>query len=429
MLAARVAAGQCRRSSRRVPEVTFAARAIESRVRLGYTGHMVTYSPARIRALQPLFLAAYATWIAVAIGAWREAAAWPALGELPGLGSVPARAVATLAMLGFLAAFVARGLLPERAPGARPDTSLWLMAASALALLLAGPSGVTPVLLIVLSSVCATSLTSRAAWFAIGALNAAFLAILLLRWQARSWPQLFLVYGGFQLFAALSSGALRRAETMAAQLRAVNAELLATRSLLAETARDGERLRVSRELHDVAGHKLTALKLNLEVLGHDAALAARREFGVVRGLATELLDDVRSVVSSLRRDDGLDLREALARVAEPFPRPRVHLALDAQARASDAARAETLLRVAQEALTNAARHSRADNVWLTLAARDGALELVVEDDGDFVGDYACGHGLTGMRERVQESGGTLALGRGPRGGFRVAARVPQARAA
>src|SRR3546814_21174463 len=67
-----------------------------------------------------------------------------------------------------------------------------------------------------------------------------------------------------------------QAQAMSEELRAVNADLLATRELLAESARDNERLRLSRELHDIAGHKLTALKINLAALAREARDEAER---------------------------------------------------------------------------------------------------------------------------------------------------------
>ena len=89
-------------------------------------------------------------------------------------------------------------------------------------------------------------------------------------WQLRSPMISTLMHMSFQGFAALTAWFAYNAERTRDELAATNADLLATRSLLADSARDSERLRLSRELHDVAGHKLTALKINL------AALADRR---------------------------------------------------------------------------------------------------------------------------------------------------------
>lgn len=370
---------------------------------------------ARARYFGGLHLAAYATWAAVAFEVLQVAARWAPLGPLPGRGA------ALLLLLTFLAAFIAgTGDGPPR----RSLTSLAVMTMSALGLLLLGRSGTAPILLIILSATLAAALPWRQAITGLVGVNAALLAILLFHWRIPGPVTTFVAYAGFQAFAALVVLALARAESMAAELQQVNARLLATRSLLDQTARDAERLRVARELHDVAGHKLTALKLNLELLARDPALAPRRELAVSKQLAAGLLDDVRSVVSSLRRDQGIDLREALQRLADPFPHPRVHVDVVGDARVGTAAEAEVLLRAAQEGLTNAARHANAANVWLTLAARDQGIELVVEDDGPFEGAHAPGHGLTGMRERLQAAGGSLESGRGARGGFRLAARLP-----
>ncbi len=374
------------------------------------------------RAFSALNIAGYITLGAVAFGVWHDAQQWPDLGPFA------ARFVAIGLIAVFLGAFVFCTARDE-ASGAGKFGGIAVMILAAFALLLIGRSGTSAIVLIILAAVLTAALPPRAAWALLAAINAAFLAVLLLRWRLDSPFVAFLIYGGFQAFAALASGAVARAEAIAGELRQVNARLLATRSLLAESARDGERLRVSRELHDVAGHKLTALKLNLEALGRDATLGTRRELDVSRQLAAELLDDVRSVVSRLRHDDGFDLKDALSRLAEPFPRPRVHLHVADAARPTDAEQAEVLLRAAQEGLTNAARHARAENVWLSLDARGGALELVVEDDGVYAGTHRTGHGLTGMRERLESAGGTLSTGRREGGGFRLLARLPGGHAA
>lgn len=364
-------------------------------------------------------VAAYVTWAAVAWSVWHDAARWPAAWGLSG------RTVAVVLLGVFIAAFASI----TRAAGVRGrrHVATVLMVTALLALLAAGPSGTSPVLLIILAAVLFSGLPSRRASAVLIGVNAAFLLILLLRWEAGNAIVVLAIYGGFQAFASLTVHAAARAEAMADELSAVNARLLATQSLLVESARDGERLRVSRELHDVAGHKLTALKLNLEILSRDPALAPRRELDVARQMAAELLDDVRSVVSQLRSSDGLNLEQALARLIEPVPRPPIHLRVEPDARATDTESAETIVRAAQEGLTNALRHAAADNIWLTLTRRAGELELVIEDDGDYDGTYQPGHGLIGMRERLQAIGGELVAGRGARGGFRLLARMPGTR--
>jgi signal transduction histidine kinase len=204
----------------------------------------------------------------------------------------------------------------------------------------------------------------------------------------------------------------------------VNADLLATRALLADSARDAERLRVARELHDVAGHKLTAMKLNLRALAADPALAARNEVRIAQQLSSELLDDIRQVVQALRDTRGLDLHTALRALAAPMPRPALQLEIAPDATVNDPAVAETLLRIVQEALTNAARHADADTLFVQLSREDDALLLQIEDDGQRGVRLREGNGLSGMRERIAAAHGTLTLDTNPRGALRIAARIP-----
>jgi len=190
-------------------------------------------------------------------------------------------------------------------------------------------------------------------------------------------------------------------------MAAINAELIGTRTLLDASARDSERLRISRELHDVAGHKLTALKLNLKVLQRDPQIPPSAELQLSAELADELLQDIRAVVQQLRLHDGLPLHEALSALAAPFPRLELDLRLDAESARISVPEAEAVLRCVQEALTNAAKHSTAQRLTVILQ-RDGTLwKLDIRDDGDKLPEVRGGGGLRGMQERFESLGGTL----------------------
>src|SRR6185436_8690822 len=107
-------------------------------------------------------------------------------------------------------------------------------------------------------------------------------------------------YLGFQAFAMVTCHAITQAFEARDTAQQINAELLATRKLLGEAVRNEERLRLSRELHDVAGHKLTALKMQLALLQRQApAVAGALAEG--ERLAGELLSDIRGVVTALRQ--------------------------------------------------------------------------------------------------------------------------------
>ena len=116
---------------------------------------------------------------------------------------------------------------------------------------------------------------------------------------------------GISLFAFMSSVVALRQHTARDELRMVNSELHATQALLAENTRIAERVRIARELHDLVGHHLTALTLNLEVATHLANGKALEHVQQAHSLARLLLADVREVVSDMREDEQVDLATAL----------------------------------------------------------------------------------------------------------------------
>ena len=117
----------------------------------------------------------------------------------------------------------------------------------------------------------------------------------------------------------------------------------------------------------------------------------------------------------MRSDDGIDLGRALNSLAAPFRRPRVDIVLDPAVRVDSLELAQTIVRVVQEGITNAVRHADAEHTTVTLRRDGEQLRLDIADDGRATTPIRAGHGLTGMRERVEEHGGELHVERGPHG--------------
>jgi signal transduction histidine kinase len=351
-------------------------------------------------------------------------AAWAAVWLMEGLGvrgEAPWQVwTVRVALLGYLAALLTSVLLDSRLPRVADLALATIMAALALVATSVNPFGAAPILLVVAAAVFAANLEAK--WLApvLLLLNLGHLALLL---QTRNWGTalpMILAYASFQVFAVLLMRYARRTEAMAMDLRRVNAELLAARSLLEESAREGERLRLSRELHDVAGHKLTALKLNLRQLERGAAVIPAATLALV----DELLADLRGVVRQLRMHVGVDPSAAIAELAAALPQPQVALALSPSCRADSVAGAEALVRCAQEALTNAARHSRARQVRVELQPDGDTVCLTIADDGAGCAGFRPGLGLTGMGERLAEVGGGMSVETAPGAGWRLQAWVP-----
>jgi len=208
------------------------------------------------------------------------------------------------------------------------------------------------------------------------------------------------------------------------ELRKVNSELRATQALLADNTRIAERVRIARELHDLVGHHLTALTLNLEVATHLVEGKALEHVQQARSLAKLLLADVREVVSEMRLDDKVDLAAALRTLIDGTPQPHVHLDLPSELALTDPLRAQVLLRCAQEMITNSVRHAQADNLWISLRQDEAGLALTARDDGRGAEAVEAGNGLNGMAERLRQLGGELRIETKSGAGFALRAWVP-----
>jgi signal transduction histidine kinase len=215
-----------------------------------------------------------------------------------------------------------------------------------------------------------------------------------------------------------------QAEEREAQRR-LNSELRATRALLAESTRIAERMRIARDLHDLIGHHLTALSLNLEVASHLTNPQAAEHVLKAQATAKHLLSDVREVVSELRQDDAIDLTQALRSLVEGVPGLNVQLDTPPRFSVEDPRRAQVLLRCAQEIITNTARHAGARNLWLRFDyVNANLLELAARDDGRGATNFRPGNGLSGMRERLAEFGGSVMVDPALHQGFALTVRLP-----
>ena len=234
-----------------------------------------------------------------------------------------------------------------------------------------------------------------------------------------------LVYLGFSVLTFVTAVIAKQQAEAREEQRKLNAELRATRALLAESSRIAERMRIARELHDLVGHHLTALSLELEVTRHLVDARASRHVEVAQSTARQLLSDVRTVVSELRQDDAVDISTALRELAEGIPGLEVKLELPRRFTLDDPRRAEVVLRCVQEIITNVVRHARARRLWLRFElSEQGELLLEARDDGQGSDEVRAGNGLNGMRERLAEFGGRLKISTVADHGFSVNAWLP-----
>lgn len=201
-----------------------------------------------------------------------------------------------------------------------------------------------------------------------------------------------------------------------------------------QTVREDERGRLARDLHDELGALLTSAKFDAARLRSRLTTGAPEALPVLAHLVTMLDGGIalkRDIVEALRPSvlDTLGLVEALEILARDFAERSgvaVNRALDKVVLAPTAEL--VVYRLVQEAITNITKYARATQVWLTLAARDGRIEVTVRDDGvgfDSTAPLRSAYGLLGMRYRVEAERGTLAVESAPGRGTLIRVSLPQ----
>jgi PAS domain S-box-containing protein len=203
-------------------------------------------------------------------------------------------------------------------------------------------------------------------------------------------------------------------------------------------AREEEKTRIARELHDELGQLLTALKMDLSWLRErlpqgNAELATKAD--EMGALLDQTVNSTRRIAADLRplMLDDLGLADAANWLVDDFARRsgvkcEIRLLAKGPLEGLSKAVATALYRALQESLTNIARHSGAKNAWVMFAVEDEAILVEVEDDGRGIAPEDLAKvrslGLKGMRERIAYLGGALEIARAPRGGARLRIRVP-----
>ncbi len=203
----------------------------------------------------------------------------------------------------------------------------------------------------------------------------------------------------------------------------------ASSSARALFAQEAERRRIAQELHDEVGQSMTAILLSLERAADEADEPLRGELRQMQEITRGSLDEVRRLVRRLRPGvlDDLGLVSALTSLSGEFA---THVALrvvrrfDTGLPVLDHQTELVLYRVAQEALTNAARHAEADKVEVSLCRIGEAVVLSVVDDGRGIQAAPEGAGVRGMRERALLVGATLDITSPPQAGTAVRLTVP-----
>jgi len=311
-----------------------------------------------------------------------------------------------------------------------PVLVLWLCLAGMMA---PSGSGFAHMSIVVAFFMSVTSGHRHAAWLAlaVGFVWDVWLAPLVYGYAIPPLNDMLLLAGWLLTLAIAAEATRIRAERVAATR--------ASRQIDQRRHQSEERLRVARDLHDVIGHNISLINVQASMgldLMDSQPEQARAALSAIKSVSKEALEELRAMLTTLRRDDevaprspapgldrlpelieltsaaGLNVEVKVVGKAPPLP-ASVHLAA---------------YRIIQESLTNVACHAGRARVTVRVTYDDADVYLEIDDDGTVPCDGASaigtGSGIIGMRERATALGGDLSAGFRHGGGFRVSARLP-----
>ncbi len=229
------------------------------------------------------------------------------------------------------------------------------------------------------------------------------------------WGAVNVAYGTF-LSTMVTAAILSLAEAVR--------ELRETREELARTAVEKERLRFSRDLHDLLGHTLSVIVVKAEATRRlaprdlDAALG---QVSDIEAVGRQALTEIREAVTGYREGS---LATELDRARDLLTAAGIGAVVRQSGPPLAPQTAALLGWVVRESATNVVRHSRAAHCEIEVTGTAEQTRLVITDDGRGVGSGTPGSGLKGLAERLAAAGGSLTSGPAPRSGFRVTAVLP-----
>lgn len=218
---------------------------------------------------------------------------------------------------------------------------------------------------------------------------------------------LFILYMLFLIQDQLSES--RRIQLLNLELKDLNEQLKEYADVREKMGETKERNRLAREIHDTLGHTLTGLSTGLEacqtIMDINPELA-KKQLGVLSNVAKDGLKDVRRSVKKLRPDalENHTLKEALVSMIDEFKKTtgvQVHFVCHLTSLHFQPDEEEAIYRIIQEGTTNAVRHGKANEIYISFGMDQNTLILIVEDNGIGCVNVHEGFGLHHMKERVE----------------------------
>jgi len=286
---------------------------------------------------------------------------------------------------------------------------LYLQLVSVLLLFYLSHLNVIFILLVIVAAQVPIIYNQKQSLLLLAVVNGIWAGIFLLFWQQDLYTfalQLSLQLS-FQLFAFSAIRIAIKEQHSREKLQLLNVQLQSTRALLSDSVRKSERLNISRDLHDICGHQLTALHLNLEFAVQTSSVEQRQVLLQCKDIASQLLADIRRVVKDIRLDAELDLSTVLQQFVEKLPGIDLQLNYPNELKVGSHGQGEAILRICQEAITNAIRHGSEKSVSISLSQQDNQLYMRIANPCGNINDLKIGVGLASIEQRVEEYSGSV----------------------
>jgi signal transduction histidine kinase len=219
----------------------------------------------------------------------------------------------------------------------------------------------------------------------------------------------------FNIFALVMVNTGIREKEARLQAELTTRELKSTQVLLNEAVKQGERVRIARNIHDLLGHHLTALTINLQVASRKSEGEVKDSIEQCHQLAKLLLSDVREAVSDIRDKSQLDLEGSIRSMLENLPKLSLDLAIDKRIQIDDIQVADAIIKAVQETITNTLKHAQGTNISVIVgfAPSQGTthkqLQVDITNNGKMPSTLKQGNGLMGIKERLSALKGSASF--------------------
>jgi signal transduction histidine kinase len=289
----------------------------------------------------------------------------------------------------------------------------------------------TAILMVIWSAVLPYFIKAKFAFILSPIWSSALYLVYGLYWDFSGMGVSAILFWTFNLFALVMVTTAIKEKESRQNVEMINLELISTQQLLGQAAQQAERVRIARNIHDLLGHHLTALTINLQVAGRKLELlnvatsdesnkkTIKDSIEQCHSLSKLLLSDVREAVSDIRTKSSLNLEQTILAMTNRLPNINITLDYPSNISINDVNTADVLTRCVQESITNALKHAHSHEIHIAFAQTSEALALTIRAElsspskllkaGASKPKFQVGNGLKGIQERLNQLQGKVSF--------------------